>query len=302
MTVLLDWKVSGVGLPPDERQGAGLPVEVGTVAEGDRDRRHPSAGHTAETWTENSPGVGGREVVVVVPPPPASSWWPALSWWWRAEEDVVEPDGRRCSSVGGRRSQPPSLSLRAAAWSSSSRARASSSSCTRAWWSWSRAASWSSSSPRAAASSWSHAASRSWSSREASRWSSWVADAVAELRHVRLGLTGVEGDHHRAALGVGELGPHVHVAERDRVDADADRVLPGLQALGIAWLAHVLADEDLLRRIGRRRALAGRHRLRCTGGEQQQSENDKWADRYTHGRTVVALSTPTRTNRRRTAR
>ena len=92
------------------------------------------------------------------------------------------------------------------------------------------------------------------------------------LGHVGLGLAGVEGDDDRAALGVGELVADLHVGAGrvgDRVDADRDRVVAGLEPLVDSGLADVLADEDLLDGLGVRRPHRGRRHAvgrRCQVG------------------------------------
>ena len=63
--------------------------------------------------------------------------------------------------------------------------------------------------------------------------------------HVRLRLPDVVGQHERSSLRVREVRADDYRIDLDRVDADADRVVAGLQALVDTRLADVLADEDL---------------------------------------------------------
>jgi hypothetical protein len=67
-TVVLDWKTSGVGLPPSNVRIPVIPLRSGRLPKVIERDATPFGGHTAATGTENSPGVGG--FVVVVPPPP----------------------------------------------------------------------------------------------------------------------------------------------------------------------------------------------------------------------------------------
>jgi hypothetical protein len=69
VTVVLDWKTSGVGLPPSNSNVPVWPLRSGRLPKV-IEMAGPVGRHTAETGTENRLGVGGR-VVVVVPPPPA---------------------------------------------------------------------------------------------------------------------------------------------------------------------------------------------------------------------------------------
>jgi hypothetical protein len=100
---------------------------------------------------------------------------------------------------------------------------------------------------------------------------------------VRLGLSDVEGDDERAALGVGELVADLHVGAGrvgDGVDRHRDGVLPGLQPLVDTGRADVLADEHLARGLG---VVAGR-RAGGAGGQNGQQQNEAF-----HGHSASQL-------------
>ncbi len=83
----------------------------------------------------------------------------------------------------------------------------------------------------------------------------------------RLGLPGVELQNERSTLGVGEEGTDLCTAW-NCVDADADRVLTGLEAFVVPGCPDVFANEHLVS------AGSSAHR----GADQRRSSHRQWCD------------------------
>ncbi len=142
---------------------------------------------------------------------------------------------------------------------------------------------------------WSSSSSMWWTS---STWSTWWWSRRRDTRWVRLGLALVERDHQRAALSISEIGTDLDVAERDRIHAHGDRILPRLQPLIDTRSANELADEHLPARRGRRdtgrrriarlsRGAGRRRRNRRRRGAGRRRRNRRGRRGRRCGRTVV---------------